>query len=158
MPEIGNLAWAAVTSVEGVEILDRFNGVPTLGMIKVDGGLHLFWRCLFYVSDVSAWMYVPLTAEDVAQLDRDDVDVLEGVVFDSPADRYVTLAVAHENRLVFEREWRLPRGMASEEVVPAATDFLDDAMRIALDQDPIPSSRREVIQKAADAVRELIPG
>jgi hypothetical protein len=158
MPEIGNLAWAPLASVEGVEIFDRFNVVPTVGVLRADGNSHLFWRVLFYVSDISAWMYVPLSSRDLKRLDRDDDDLLSGVVVQSPSQRYVTLACAHDNRLIFEREWQLPAKLNAEKVVSGVVEFLLDSMRIALQQDPrLPASRREMIQKAADAVQELVP-
>jgi hypothetical protein len=158
MPEIGNLAWAALASVEGVEILDRFNGVPTLGVLRADGNSHLFWRVLFYVSDVSAWMYVPLTSRDLRRLEKDDDDLLSGIVSESPSQRYITLAAAFENRLIFEREWQLPAKLNANKVVSGVVEFLLDSMRIALQQDPpLPASRQAVIRKAADAVQGLVP-
>jgi hypothetical protein len=30
-PMVGNLAWALLPAFEEVDVLDRFNGVPTLG-------------------------------------------------------------------------------------------------------------------------------
>jgi hypothetical protein len=156
LPEVGNLAWAALSSIENVEMLDRFNGVPTLGTLRADGHSHLFWRSLFYVSDVSVWMYVPLTSRDLRRLDSDK-DPLEGIIVQSAQDRYVAVACAYENRVIFEREWELPARRTVDQVLSAVLDFMSESLKIALDQDPIPSSRRHVIQLAADAVRELIP-
>src|ERR1700683_1686384 len=52
------LAWAPVPAVEQVEVLDRFNGVPTLGIFSADGERTLFWRTLGYVSaKISIWLY-----------------------------------------------------------------------------------------------------
>ncbi|MEU8171229.1 hypothetical protein AB0B97_32480, partial [Micromonospora sp. NPDC049004] len=61
LPMLGNLAWAPVTSVEKVEIFDRYNGVPTLGVFRTGGQAHLFWRVLGYIGDISLWLYVPLS-------------------------------------------------------------------------------------------------
>lgn len=32
LPMMGNLAWAPAPGIENVDVLDRFNGVPTLGL------------------------------------------------------------------------------------------------------------------------------
>jgi hypothetical protein len=157
MPEIGNLAWAAVAAVEGVEIHDRFNGVPTLGTVRVDSQSHLFWRALFYVSDVSIWMYVPLTEAELHRIETDDdVDPLDGLVFDAPEPRFVAVAAAGDNRIVFEREWKLPAGVDGEALVSEVAEFMLESLQLALDQD-MPATRRDAVQRAADAVRELIP-
>jgi hypothetical protein len=57
---IGNLAWAPSPAFEEVEVLDRFNGVPTLGVFGKPGERILFWRALGYVpaDEISAWIYV----------------------------------------------------------------------------------------------------
>ena len=34
LPMLGNLAWAPVPAIESVEVLDRFNGVPTFGLFR----------------------------------------------------------------------------------------------------------------------------
>lgn len=43
-PMVGNLAWAPLPAFEEVEVLDRFNGVPTLGVFGKPGDKILFWR------------------------------------------------------------------------------------------------------------------
>jgi hypothetical protein len=32
LPMVGNLAWAPAPGIESVDVFDRFNGVPTLGL------------------------------------------------------------------------------------------------------------------------------
>jgi hypothetical protein len=43
---LGNLAWAPLPAFEEVEVLDRFNRVPTLGTFGRPGEKILFWRVL----------------------------------------------------------------------------------------------------------------
>jgi hypothetical protein len=64
-PMIGNLAWAPLPAFEEVDVLDRFNGVPTLGTFGRPGSKILFWRVLGYVppSGLSVWLYVPLSQD-----------------------------------------------------------------------------------------------
>jgi hypothetical protein len=70
-PMLGNLAWAPLPAFEEVEVLDRFNGVPTLGTFGRSGEKILFWRALGYVppEGFSVWLYVPLDAEDEQHLE-----------------------------------------------------------------------------------------
>jgi hypothetical protein len=49
LPVPGNLAWAPVPAIENVEVLDRFNGVPTFGVFTAGGERQLFWRVTGYV-------------------------------------------------------------------------------------------------------------
>jgi hypothetical protein len=39
---LGNLAWAPVPAIESVEVLDRFNGVPTFGLFSTGGERQVF--------------------------------------------------------------------------------------------------------------------
>jgi len=66
MPEKpASIAWAPTPAIENVEVLDRFNGVPTFGLFSAGGERQLFWRMTGYVPrSVSVWLYVPLTPED----------------------------------------------------------------------------------------------
>src|SRR5207253_1405907 len=105
-------------------IFDRFNGVPTLGIARSGAESHLFWRALFYLDDFSLWLYVPLTGEDEEHVDADDdSDLMDGIAFSSKKPRYSTVGVAYQNRLIFEREWRLPPDLSLEEVSAALVDF-----------------------------------
>jgi hypothetical protein len=158
MPELGNLAWAPLSSVDEVEIFDRFNGVPTLGIARSTRETYLFWRAAFYLDDISLWLYVPLTVEDQRLVDENDFEPLSGIVFGAHAARYTTVGVADRNRLVFEREWWLPAGLTPEQVCAALVDFSHEALTVALAQDPpLPASRRDVVQRASEAVRQLLP-
>jgi hypothetical protein len=44
LPMMGDLAWAPTLEIENVDVLDRFNGVPTLGVFATSGERELFWR------------------------------------------------------------------------------------------------------------------
>jgi hypothetical protein len=68
---VGNLAWAPLPAFEEVDVLDRFNGVPTLGTFGRRGNKILFWRALGYIppNGMSVWVYVPLSPEDELHLE-----------------------------------------------------------------------------------------
>ena len=160
MPELGNLAWAPLASADQVVIFDRFNGVPTLGVVRSGSESDIFWRAAFYLSDISLWLYVPLTEEDLRVLFDDDEDqsLLDGRVFNGTEARYATAAVAFKNRVVFEREWRIEPGQSGEEINSALTEFVSDALKVALKQDPpLPPTRRDIVQRASEVVRQLAP-
>jgi hypothetical protein len=157
LPEVGNLAWAPLTTIEAVEIFDRYNGVPTLGTVRAAGTSHLFWRAIGYTADVSLWLYVPLTTSDCDQIDDDEgPGIVDGIVFRSPTQRFIAVGVAVEHRLVFEREWRLPAGLQQSEILTPLLEFTSEALRMALDQD-LPLSRRELMQRASEVVGHLVP-
>jgi hypothetical protein len=110
LPMLGNLAWAPVPAIESVEVLDRFNGLPTFGLFSTGGERHLFWRVTGYVPrSYSIWLYIPFTADDENHLSHaEPSDLLSGLIFRSSVPRYATVGVAKDYRLVFEREWRIP--------------------------------------------------
>jgi hypothetical protein len=152
----GNLAWAPAPGIENVDVFDRFNGVPTLGMFSVDGKRNLFWRALGYVPRrMSIWIYLPLTEADEHHLScSDPSDLLTGLVFHSPAERYATVGIALEYRLVFEREWRVPVDAGADRLIAEMLEFLSEALDIAMQQD-LPPVRRELMRTVSEAVREL---
>jgi hypothetical protein len=156
LPMLGNLAWAPVPAIENVEVLDRFNGVPTFGLFSAGGERQLFWRLSGYVPrSMSIWLYVPLTADDENQLaNAEPSDLLQGLVFRCREPRYVTVGVATDYRLVFEREWRLPENAAPQTLLFDALDFLLDALMIALRED-MPPARRQIVYTTSQAIREL---
>lgn len=155
MPEVGNLAWAPLTAIEEVEIFDRHNGVPTLGIIRTRDHSHLFWRALGYTGDISLWLYVPLGSDDLARVDDEDgPGLIDGIVHDSPTERFVAVGVADYHRLVFEREWKIPAHTAQMDVIRPLIDFVHEALSIALREDLAPS-RRGHVAKAQEAVQHL---
>ncbi|MCQ4045455.1 hypothetical protein ACFOSC_19340 [Streptantibioticus rubrisoli] len=125
-------------------------------MLKVQGSDHLFWRAMGYVpARIAVWIYVPLNAADVDHLDNcSPADLLEGLIFDSHRERYVTVGVAEDNRLFFEREWLLPGGHGRPQLRKELLRFLLEALMLARDQD-LPLSRREIVDRASQAVHEL---
>jgi len=156
LPMMGNLAWAPAPGIENVDVLDRFNGVPTLGLYSASGERELFWRALGYVPRrMSIWIYVPLTGGDEQRIsEAEPTDLLTGVVFKSPSERYVTVGIALEYRLVFEREWHLPVNASPGQLINEMLEFLGEALDIALQQE-LPPARRELMRTASEAVREL---
>jgi hypothetical protein len=157
LPMIGNLAWAPVPAIESVEVLDRFNGVPTFGLFTAGGERQLFWRVTGYVPrSYSIWLYVPLTADDETRLAHaEPSDLLGGLVFRSSAPRYATVGVARDYRLVFEREWQVPQDIDSRRLLDDVLGFLLDALTIALSED-MPPARREIVYTTSEAIRELV--
>jgi hypothetical protein len=156
LPMLGNLAWAPVPAIEHVEVLDRFNGVPTFGLFSADGERQLFWRLTGYVPrSMSIWLYVPLTVADERRLAyAEPSDLLSGLVFQSRDPRYVTVGVATDYRLVFEREWHLPENADAQTLLADVLVFLRDALRIALAED-MPPARREIVYTTSEAIQEL---
>lgn len=140
---------------DAVEILDRHNGVPTLGIVTATGQKTLFWQCAD-LGEASIWIYVPASPEDLQLLDDDEEGSLEGIVLGLETSRWATMGIAGpDNRLVFEREWYVPAGLtpdnAFDEIVRFAKEFLEAALETDL-----PPSRRDIMQHASDAVRYLV--
>jgi hypothetical protein len=156
LPMLGNLAWAPVPAIENVEVLDRFNGVPTFGLFSAAGERQLFWRAMGYVPrSTSIWLYVPLNAaEENALSSADPSDLLTGTVFRSPTARYATVGVARDYRLVFEREWQLLGDADPNRLIHEVLGFLIEALERALTQD-MPKAWREIVYRTSQAVREL---
>lgn len=156
LPMTGNLAWAPAPGIENVDVFDRFNGVPTLGLFSVGGKRNLFWRALGYVPRrVSIWIYLPLTEADERHLSSTDPsDLLAGLTFHSLTERYATVGIALEYRLVFEREWHLPADASPDRLIDEMLEFLREALDIAMQQE-LPPARRELMRTASEAVRDL---
>jgi hypothetical protein len=159
LPEIGNLAWAPVsTTVARIEILDRFNGAPTLGIVHATPITHAFWRVAPYVGDVSVWLYVPADGVDLARFDGSGGDdPLDGLVFGSRVARLVAIGVAHDNRVLLALPWRLAADLEPHQVVRALMRFTAQALRAMLRQGPLPAHRRPVVRHACRTVSELAP-
>jgi hypothetical protein len=148
--ELGNRAWEPYKTVDTLEVLDRHNGIPTLGFFTAAGQRQLFWQAIGYVTDdFSVWIYVPVSPAAPA-----DPRLPEGLILDSPIDRIVTVGMAHHNRLIFEREWNVPARANEGRVLHDVTHFLVEAMDVA-DRHGLPPGRSELLDQAAQVVREL---
>jgi hypothetical protein len=66
----------------------------------------------------------------------------------------VTVGVARDYRLVFEREWHLPDSADGQTLLADALVFLRDALKIALAED-MPPARREIVYTTSEAIQEL---
>ncbi|MBO4161740.1 hypothetical protein [Micromonospora antibiotica] len=156
LPDVGNLAWAPITSLEEVEIFDRHNGVPTLGIFRTNGQNHLFWRVIGYTGDISLWLYVPLSPEEDVIVEEDEgPGILDGIIFRCKEPRYVAVGVADYHRIVFEREWNIPPGLSNTDLLQPLLEFVAEALQLAINQG-LPASRRDLFQKAREAVRNLV--
>jgi hypothetical protein len=103
------------------------------------------------------WLYVDLTDREIAAIEQwESPDVLAGIVFDSPTPRFVAAAVADDNRVVFEREWNLPAGMTRDGLLHPLLTFVLDCLMLAL-QEELPATRRQIMQRSSDGVRQLVP-
>ena len=156
LPELFNLAWAPAVDVDRVDIYDRHNGVPTLGIFTVRSEAHLFWRVFGYTGDHSGWLYVPLTAEEGDAAARGDDLGLDGIVYGLAQPRYATIGAAEANRIVFEREWQIPAGMTPHTLLRPYLVFLLEALEVA-STSGLPPTRREAVERTHEAVRELVP-
>jgi hypothetical protein len=137
LPMLGNLAWAPVPAVESVEVLDRFNGVPTFGLFSSRGQRQLFWRVTGYVpQSFSIWLYIPLAAAVRRSAIRH-----RGHSQGLPPD--------------LEREWQLPEDVEPQPLVRGLVTFLLDALRIMLTED-MPPARRDLVFTMSQAVEELV--
>jgi hypothetical protein len=159
LPEIGNLAWTPTSgAATHVDILDRFNGAPTLGILHSGQVPQVFWRVAPYIGDVSVWLYVPASPTDLARLDgADGGDPLDGLVFRSRAARLVAVGVAHDNRVLLALPWRLAADLEPRQVVGGLMRFTAQALRATLRQGPLPPHRRPVVRRACHMVSELAP-
>jgi hypothetical protein len=150
--ELGNRTWEPYKTVDSLEVLDRHNGVPTLGFFTAGGQRQLFWQALGYVTDAfSVWIYVPVSPAAPV-----DPRLPEGLILGSPTDRIATVGVAYHNRLIFEREWSIPAGADEGRLLRDLTHFLVEAMDMA-DRHGLPPGRSELLDRAAQLVRELAP-
>ena len=159
-PMVGNLAWAPLPAFEEVEVLDRFNGVPTLGTFGAFGHKVLFWRAFGYVppDDLSIWLYVPLSIEDEQRLANSaPSDLLHGLVFQSEVPRRITIGLAQSYRLDFEFSWQLPVNMPADQLIQELLRFSLSELTKSLKRALIPS-RRKAVRRASKALRELAAG
>jgi hypothetical protein len=157
-PMLGNLAWAPLPAFEEVEVLDRFNGVPTLGTFGRPGEKILFWRALGYVppGGLSVWLYVPLDADDEQHLtDAEPAELLHGLVFHSTQWRKATVGLARDYRLFVNFDWNLPVGAPSDGLVREMLTFLASSLEGLAEQETVAHARRKAARKASKAVRQL---
>jgi hypothetical protein len=128
---VGNLAWAPLPAFEEVEVLDRFNGVPTLGVFGSPGDKTLFWRVSGYVpqsGEFSVWLYVPLEPGEEERVDSAEPDdLLTGLIFNAEAPRWATVGMAQDNRLRYEFRWKLPRATQPRELTRLVSEFAESS-------------------------------
>lgn len=147
--DLGNLAWAPVNDFTSVEVLDRFNGIPTLGVFSSGSSSYLFWRTM-HVGRASVWLYVSLTEDERVLLMSGKGD-LNGILFQRTSPCYSTVGAAHDTRLVFEREIQLAVGQDSDQTWRAVIDHAVSSLGLALEHG-LPPARRD---KMLEVKREL---
>jgi hypothetical protein len=156
LPILGSLAWTPLPGADEIDIYDRFNGVPTLGILRTSQAPpHLFWRVIGYVTEFSFWLYVPLTPAEVERLAiAAEPDLLDGITHYAEQSRSASVAVALDNRLIFERGWLLPGRLGPADLQAAFLDHLIETLSAALEHD-LPPSRREVYERAEAVAKRL---
>jgi hypothetical protein len=159
-PMVGNLAWAPLPAFEEVEALDRFNGVPTLGIIGAPGDRVLFWRALGYVPpphELSLWIYVPISPYDEERLGcAEPAELLDGLIFRSENERQVMVGLAQGYRLQFGFEWTLPAKSNSDEVIRRLLISMRELLADTSRESHSPE-RKRAARKASKALRDLVP-
>jgi hypothetical protein len=155
MPDLQNLGWAPFAATDNVEIYDRWNGVPTLGVVRKGSEHVLFWQAAG-ADGVGIWVYVNLDAADLARLDDDEQGPLDGIVMGLQQPRFATIGVSNGDlRLWFEREWQIPTGLTVDNSYHAIVEYTLEVLTESLAHD-LPPTRREITQHASDVVRQLV--
>lgn len=115
---MGAQAWDAVRDADEIEILNRNNGVPTLGSAHTGRDCVLFWHAALD-DDVSLWIYLKLGRGDKRLLRRNKVGhLLDGVTLGLKKDRAAALGIAYRGDLIALAPWQIPAGASAEELEP----------------------------------------
>jgi hypothetical protein len=80
--------------------------------------------------------------------------LLQGLIFESPNWRHVTVAIAKDYRLFVEFDWNLPVKAAADNLVREMVQFLASSLAGLAEQETVAPSRRRAARKASKAVRE----
>lgn len=145
---IGERPWAPAGD-DPVDVLDRYNGIPTMGVLDQEQGSVLFWQVWGYAMETdSLWLYVGLTSrERRAIAEMETGDPVDAFVLRAAVDRDVTLGVAYENRLLAERSARIPAGSTASQVTKLAARAIRDV--------PVPG---KVLDRLLERVRARAAG
>jgi hypothetical protein len=81
--------------------------------------------------------------------------LLQGLIFESPEWRHVTVGLAVDYRLFVEFDWNLPVKAAAGDLVCEMLKFLASSLADLAEQETVASSRRRAARKASKAVRDL---
>src|SRR6266480_3497183 len=106
VPLIGAWAWhptdvEADSPVPEQDILDSFNGVPTLRVIETGEVAHLAWKVDGYFVHNGLWLYVALGDEDIDALDSQHGLVQPSVLLlNTDLARYVAWARTKHERMI----------------------------------------------------------
>lgn len=118
--------WLPTADTEPVETLSHYDG-PLLGVFRQDDVPYLF-RCLGgELGRAQLWLYVPLTAREVAALHGAQGPALDALVDGLSVGRQVTVALAAEARLLYA-EQQDTAGLAPDELAPALIRRVRESM------------------------------
>ena len=143
----GNPPWCPTKEATDVDALHAWDA-PLIGTFELRGETVLFACLTGAMSTLNVWGYVPLTNEQVEELDGLDFEStedLEDWAHGQFVGRKVCLALADEDRIV---RWT-PDEVDDEGVLASCIRFMDLAFSDTKHQ----SSRRSVTQARADATR-----
>jgi hypothetical protein len=115
---VGALPWCPMGVDVDVEVFDRHNGVPTLGMFDQEECVVFFWKVQGYTGKDSLWLYTALTQSEARQVAESvGENPLDGVIVRAAVDRDAVVGVAFEHRLMWEYRVRIPAGSAVDEIM-----------------------------------------
>lgn len=133
---LGIPAWRAVRDVENIEILNRDNGVPTVGCAHTKRRSILFWRAT-ELDNASLWIYLRIGWRDKRLLRRNPAGgLLDGVVYGLRRERRAILGAADGGVLTNWVRWRIPASADAERL----TDELASGWAVAAERPPLSGS------------------
>lgn len=147
--DAGAQAWSAVRDADEIEILNRNNGVPTLGSAHTRRDCVLFWHAAFEDDEASLWIYLKLGRRDKRRLRRNKVGhLLDGVTLGLRKERPAVLGVAYRGDLIAWAPWQIPAGASARQlgrdIVTAALRIL--APKVEAVRQPETDRQRTVVQ------------
>lgn len=160
---VGAQAWDAVRDADEIEILNRNNGVPTLGSAHTRRDCVLFWHAALD-DDVSLWVYLKLGRGDKRLLRKNKVGhLLDGVTLRLQKSRAAALGIAYRGDLIALASWEIPAGASAESlgryIVEKAVRILEPKARAVRKPGPVSGSQSDVVMKPLatsqpDAIRK----
>lgn len=152
IPILGAWAWHprerdARSDVAQDDLLDSFNGVPTLRLLEAEGHVHLAWRVDGYFVNQGLWLYIALSDQDVEVLDAQEFFQPSFLLLNCEFSRQISWARTLHHRII-------NRGTI---IVEHDTDAMDDILQI-LPVDPQLLTGRTEPEPTGSAVERVFAG